>query len=245
MKKGASNGGKVIFIQKGKRLRTGSKEHRKASGKKKRKSCLFIMIKICQYYFKIKLMYSFSSVLVKSHYFQLKGICLSSLKRLRDTSHCFGGKGLLQGKSFVSQWQRTLWEPSQRPAVLLLTSSNSSQSTVVDMSPQTAHSVSCLLVPWDLGKLSGDSDGKESTCNAGDLGSIPGLGRSSGEVNGIHTPVFLPGESCGQQSLPCYSPWGHKESDPTEPLSVTRPNFKPLWQGRPAGNRVSLISCGP
>ena len=28
------------------------------------------------------------------------------------------------------------------------------------------------------------SDGKESTCNAGDLGSIPGLGRSPGEENG-------------------------------------------------------------
>ena len=27
----------------------------------------------------------------------------------------------------------------------------------------------------------GGSAGKESTCNAGDLGSIPGLGRSSGE----------------------------------------------------------------
>ena len=30
----------------------------------------------------------------------------------------------------------------------------------------------------------GDSDGKESACNAGDLGSIPGMGRSSGEMNG-------------------------------------------------------------
>ena len=28
------------------------------------------------------------------------------------------------------------------------------------------------------------SDGKESTCNAGDLGSIPGSGRSPGEGNG-------------------------------------------------------------
>ena len=28
------------------------------------------------------------------------------------------------------------------------------------------------------------SVGKESACNAGDLGSIPGLGRSSGEGNG-------------------------------------------------------------
>ena len=30
----------------------------------------------------------------------------------------------------------------------------------------------------------GGSAGKESTCNAGDLGSVPGLGRSTGEGNG-------------------------------------------------------------
>ena len=28
------------------------------------------------------------------------------------------------------------------------------------------------------------SDGKESACNVGDMGSIPGLGRSPGEGNG-------------------------------------------------------------
>ena len=32
--------------------------------------------------------------------------------------------------------------------------------------------------------LYGGSDGKESTCNAGDLGSISGSGRSPGEGNG-------------------------------------------------------------
>ena len=32
--------------------------------------------------------------------------------------------------------------------------------------------------------LPGSSDGKESACNAGHLGSIPGLGRSPGEGNG-------------------------------------------------------------
>ena len=31
--------------------------------------------------------------------------------------------------------------------------------------------------------FSGESDGKESACDAGDLGSIPGLGRSPGEGN--------------------------------------------------------------
>ena len=30
----------------------------------------------------------------------------------------------------------------------------------------------------------GGSDGKASACNAGDPGSIPGLGRSTGEGNG-------------------------------------------------------------
>ena len=42
------------------------------------------------------------------------------------------------------------------------------------------------------------SDGKESTCNAGDSDSIPGSGRSSGEENGNPPPVFIPGESHGQ-----------------------------------------------
>ena len=39
------------------------------------------------------------------------------------------------------------------------------------------------------------SAGKESTCNVGDLGPIPGLGRSLGEGKGwLPTPVFWPGE---------------------------------------------------
>ena len=39
------------------------------------------------------------------------------------------------------------------------------------------------------------SGGKESACNAGALGSIPGSGRSSGGREWQSTPVFLPGES--------------------------------------------------
>ena len=35
-----------------------------------------------------------------------------------------------------------------------------------------------------VGKLARSSVGKESACNAGDLGSFPGLGRSPGEGNG-------------------------------------------------------------
>ena len=35
------------------------------------------------------------------------------------------------------------------------------------------------------------------------------------------TPVFLPGEFHGQRSLAGHSPWGCKESDPTEQLTHT------------------------
>ena len=41
----------------------------------------------------------------------------------------------------------------------------------------------------------GGSFGKESTHNAGDLGSVTGLGRSPGEGEWQPSPVFLPGES--------------------------------------------------
>ena len=47
---------------------------------------------------------------------------------------------------------------------------------------------------WRVGKLVGfpcGSAGKESTCNVGDLGSIPGLGRSPGEGKGY--PLQYPG----------------------------------------------------
>ena len=50
----------------------------------------------------------------------------------------------------------------------------------------------------------GGPGGKESACNAGDVGSVPGSGRSSGGWQ--PTPVFLPGESYWQRSLEGYSP---------------------------------------
>ena len=70
-------------------------------------------------------------------------------------------------------------------------------------------------------------DSKESTCNAGDLDSIPGWGRSPGEGNRLPTPVFWPGESHGQSSLAGYSLWGHKESDTMEWLTLS---FSPYCQ---------------
>ena len=51
----------------------------------------------------------------------------------------------------------------------------------------------------------GGSDGKESTCHAGDPGSIPGTGRSS-EEGCQPTPLYLSAEFHGQGSLVGYSP---------------------------------------
>ena len=47
----------------------------------------------------------------------------------------------------------------------------------------------------------GGSDGKESTCSAGDLGSIPGLGRSLGQGNGNPLQYSCLKNPQGQRSL--------------------------------------------
>ena len=55
-----------------------------------------------------------------------------------------------------------------------------------------------------------------SVGDAGDMGLIPGSGRSPGGKKWQPTPVFLPGESHGQRSLGSYSPCGCKDLDMTE-----------------------------
>ena len=67
----------------------------------------------------------------------------------------------------------------------------------------------------------GGSAGKESTRNAGDLGLIPGSGRSRGEGNWQTPPVPLPGKSHEQRSLAGCSPWGRKELGMAERLTLS------------------------
>ena len=57
---------------------------------------------------------------------------------------------------------------------------------------------------------------KEFAYNAGDLGSIPELGRSPGVRGKLPNPVFWPGEFHGLCSL-----WGLKEPDTAEQLSLS------------------------
>ena len=59
------------------------------------------------------------------------------------------------------------------------------------------------------------SDSKESTCNAGDLSSILGLGRFPGEGKGY------PLEYSGLENSMDSNPWDRKELDMTEQFSFT------------------------
>ena len=87
----------------------------------------------------------------------------------------------------------------------------------------------------------GGSDGKESACNVGDMGSIPGLGRSPGGGNGNRLQYSCLENPHGQRGLVGYSPWGCKELDTTERLSTAHILFKiftywPHW--------VFTVVCG-
>ena len=63
----------------------------------------------------------------------------------------------------------------------------------------------------------GGAIGKEATCNAGDLGSILGLGDPPVKGKTTHSSILA-------WRIPCtvYSPWGHKDLDTTERLSPYR-----------------------
>ena len=60
---------------------------------------------------------------------------------------------------------------------------------------------------------------KESTCNAGDLGSITGLGKPSEGGHGNTLQKSYLENPQGQMSLAHCSPWGCKELDTTERLN--------------------------
>ena len=81
-----------------------------------------------------------------------------------------------------------------------------------------------FLSPWGQGKIKfpssfivkqgfpGNSVGKESACNEGDLGSIPGLGKPPGGGHGNPLQVLLPGESPWTEEPGGLQSQGHKES---------------------------------
>ena len=63
------------------------------------------------------------------------------------------------------------------------------------------------------------SNGKASAYNMGDLGSIPGSGRSPGEGNGNALQYSCLENPHGQKNLAGYSPQGHKDMNAAKQLS--------------------------
>ena len=84
-----------------------------------------------------------------------------------------------------------------------------------------------------------DSDGKESACNAGDLGLIPESERSPGEGHGYPIQSFFLENSW--RSLAGYSPWGHKELDTTEQRTLSLSVKCKQW---PSSTRLLLSRSG-
>ena len=101
----------------------------------------------------------------------------------------------------------------------------------------TPKHTSYLTVRKQKKAFPGGSDCKESACSAGDLSSIPGWGRSPGEANGYSLQ-----DSCLENSMDRgawqagYSPWGHKESDTTRPLTALSNTYQ---QKKPVATRLS------
>ena len=76
-----------------------------------------------------------------------------------------------------------------------------------------SHSVMCVCMCVCMG-YPGGSAGKASACNVGNLGLIPGLGRSPGEGNSC------PLQYTGLENPMDCSLWGRKASDTTDQLSL-------------------------
>ena len=65
---------------------------------------------------------------------------------------------------------------------------------------------------------------KNPPANAGDVKGLkfdPWVEKLPWRRTWQPAPVLLPGESQGQRSLVGYHPWGHKESDTTEQLTLS------------------------
>ena len=115
-----------------------------------------------------------------------------------------------------SNWSRRRKPLS--PEILLLYSQILSLLTIVIV---TAGESLRTEASFSYRGFPGGSDGKESACNVGDPGSIPRLGGCPGEGNG-YSLQYLCLENPVDRGAWQASQWGHKESDTTEQLTLSR-----------------------
>ena len=172
-----------------------------------------------------------ASVLRHSTFFmvQLSHPCMTTGKTIALTIQTFVSKMLslllnmlstfvidfiTRSKCLLISWlllpSAVTWEPKKIKSVIASIFPPSACHEVIG--PGTMILVLCMLSQLFQSLLSPSSGGswgipdssvgKESVCNAGDPGSIRGLGRSAGEGKKLPTPVFWPGELHG-----LYNPW--------------------------------------
>ena len=99
----------------------------------------------------------------------------------------------------------------------------------MEASASVIMAVACRVITTVILKRLFGSDGKESGCPWRRYRRHrinPWVGKIPWKSKWQPTPVFLSGKLHGQRSPVVYSPWGHKESDMTERLTL----LSSLWQ---------------
>ena len=140
------------------------------------------------------------------------------VKQQEFIPHCLRGLKLIEVPAWLVSGQRSLflafllgphkapgWGCSRRWTLLLWPSLN------------------LIVSPNTITGFPNGSSSKDSACQRRRpkrLGFDPWVKKIPWRRERQPTPVFLPGESHGQRSLLCYSPWGHKELDKTEWLNT-------------------------
>ena len=136
------------------------------------------------------------------------------------------GRGMSNIASKPAEARGETWNTSE--------GANPANTLISDLQPLELWDNSFLLHKpsslWDFAMAAlanwlgfpGNSESKESACNVGDVGSIPGLGRSPGRGHGNLLQYSCLENPHGQRIRVGCSPWGHKESDTIEQLSATQ-----------------------
>ena len=157
-------------------------------------------------------------------------VCLTSLSMIISRSiQVLQNRNRLtdiENKLTVTKGKRVKGERSQEAGITIYTT----VYEIDNQEPSVQHRKLYLILCNNLYGIesekalgfAGGSDGKESTCNAGDLDLLPGWRRSPGGGHGNPHQYSCLENPHGQRILVGYSPWGHKESDKTERLSTAQ-----------------------
>ena len=99
-----------------------------------------------------------------------------------------------------------------------------------------------FLISLGLKGFPSGSDSKESARNAGDPGLNPGLGRPPGEGTGNPLQYSCLENSMDRRAWWATSPWGCKESDTTEQLTLPLSGLKGVGQKQRKGPGNTVVS---